>query len=165
VKQFLEEAIEEYRRVSGLSAKSGWGYDQMNELTLGKPSSPKERCWAWKEESLDIQGTLTARGRKYNGYPVSSGYFGSYSLDGLAMALWSVYHTSSFDEAVTKSVNLLGDADSHGSITGQLAGGIYGYRAINPQFTRWLNQWDDHDFAVKGALLSHLGSKHAASQA
>jgi len=165
VKQFLEQTTEEYYHMSGLAGKSGWGFDQMQQLTLGRPEQPSERCWAWKEELLDVKGTLRARGSRYNGYPVSSGYFGSYSLDGLGMALWSVYHTTSFDEAVTRSVNLLGDADSHGSITGQLAGAIYGYRAINPQFLRWLNQWDDHDFAIKGALLSHVGSKFASGGA
>merc|ERR1719218_119387 len=103
----------------------------MKWLVTAKPERPTEKCWAWREEFLDIAGTLRARGREYNGYPVSAGYFGSYSLDGLALALWSVYHTTSFDEAVTRSVNLLGDSDSHGSITGQLAGAIYGYNAIN----------------------------------
>ena len=77
--------------------------------------------------------------------------------DGLAMALWSVYHTKSFDDAVTRSVNLLGDADSHGSITGQLAGALYGYRTINPKFVEWLVEWDDYEFAVRGLLLHQLG--------
>merc|ERR1711937_601185 len=111
----------------------------------------------------NIERTLRARGHRYNGYPVSSGYFGSYSLDGLALALWSVYNTTSFDEAVVKSVNLWGDADSHGSITGQLAGALYGYTTINPQFTTWLNQWDQHDFAVRGLLLSELGKESAVN--
>merc|ERR1712232_1260061 len=107
----------------------------------------------------DIAATLRARGSSYNGYPVSAGYFGSYSMDGLAMACWSIYHTTSFDEAVTRSVNLLGDADSHGSITGQLAGALYGYSSINDQFKKWLNKWDDHDFALRGLLLAELGSE------
>merc|ERR1719446_1326560 len=115
----------------------------MKWLVTASPVNDTERCWRWKSDNLDIEGTLRARGRRYNGYPVSAGYFGSYSLDGLAMALWSVYHTTSFDEAVARSVNLLGDADSHGSITGQLAGALYGYDSINPRFLRWLNKWDD----------------------
>lgn len=41
-----------------------------------------ERCWNWKNETLDIAGTLAARGWSYNGYPVSADYFGSYSLLG-----------------------------------------------------------------------------------
>ena len=39
-------------------------------------------------------------------------------LDGLAGALWAVYHTTSFDSAVARAVNLNGDADSFGSIAG-----------------------------------------------
>merc|ERR1711998_248441 len=124
-----------------------------------------ERCWAWREESLDIAGTLKARGRSYNGYPVSAGYFGSYAMDGLAMALWSIYHTKSFDEAVARSVNLLGDADSHGSITGQLGGALYGYNSINPQFIDWLTRWDDYEFAVRAVMLHHLGEGRTPEEA
>eukprot|EP00928_Gymnodinium_smaydae_P061823 TRINITY_DN4580_c0_g1_i1.p1 TRINITY_DN4580_c0_g1~~TRINITY_DN4580_c0_g1_i1.p1 ORF type:complete len:479 (-),score=80.26 TRINITY_DN4580_c0_g1_i1:150-1586(-) len=156
-KRFLEAETAAYRERSGLVSKSGWGYDQMNWLVTGQPPHATERCWRWREECLDIQGTLRARGNSYNGYPVSAGYFGSYALDGLAMALWAVYHTRSFDEAVTKSINLLGDADSHGSIAGQLAGALYGYSSIHPQFLAWLNRWDDHEFAVRAVMLQHLG--------
>ncbi|CAK0813327.1 unnamed protein product, partial [Prorocentrum cordatum] len=128
--RFLDEAAAEYLECSGLSKKSGWGYDQMKWLVTSRPQNDTERCWNWRSKTIDISGTLSARGRSYNGYPVSAGYFGSYSLDGMALALWSVYNTTSFDEAVTRSVNLLGDADSHGSITGQIAGAFYGYRSI-----------------------------------
>merc|ERR1719503_260932 len=79
-------------------------------------------------------------------------------MDGLAMALWSVYHTKSFDEAVVKSVNLLGDADSHGSITGQIAGALYGWKSINPQFREWVARWDQHEFAARALLLQHFGA-------
>lgn len=49
-----------------------------------------------------IERTLRNRGHQYNGYPVSAGYFGAFSLDGLAIALHCVYHTSSFNEAIVK---------------------------------------------------------------
>merc|ERR1719401_1788057 len=102
----------------------------MKQLVNSKPVNATESCWNWKADILDISGTLEARGKEYNGYPVSAGYFGSFCMDGLAMALWAVYHSTSFDDAVARCVNLLGDADSHGSIAGQLAGAIYGYAAI-----------------------------------
>ena len=162
-KQFLEKTTQEYLKVSGLEKRSGWGYDQMNWLVRSKPVNATERCWDWKSSDLDIAGTLRARGRTYNGYPVSSGYFGSYSLDGMALALWAFYHTTTFDEAVVKSVNLLGDADSHGSITGQLAGAFYGYTSISPKFVEWVTRWDDHEFACRGVLLAHLGAAAAES--
>jgi len=162
-KQFIEDSTAEYLRTSGLEKKSGWGYNEMKWLTTGKPKHATERCWAWREKSLDIAGTLRARGSEYNGYPVSSGYFGSYSLDGLAMGIWAVYQTSSFDEAIAKSINLLGDADSHGSIAGQLAGALYGYSSIHPQFIKWQNRWDEHEFAVRAVLLHDLGLQWASS--
>lgn len=160
---FMEEATAEYLTLSGLDTKNGWGYREMRWLATGKPERATERNWAWRETSLDIAGTLKARGGVYNGYPVTADYFGSYSLDGLAMAMWAVYHTSSFDEAVVKSINLLGDADSHGSIAGQIAGALYGYSSINPQFLTWQNRWDEHDFAVKAVLLHQLGLQWAAA--
>jgi ADP-ribosyl-[dinitrogen reductase] hydrolase len=161
-KQFLEESTAEYLRTSGLESKSGWGFNEMKWLATGKPERKTERCWEWRRENLDIAGTLRARGGTYNGYPVSSGYFGSYSLDGLAMALWAVYHTSSFDEAIAKSINLCGDADSHGSIAGQIAGALYGYSSIHPQFIKWQSRWDEHEFAARAVLLHELGSRWAA---
>jgi len=160
-RSFLEEATADYLRSSGLEGKSGWGYDQMRWLATGRPPQPTERCWMWREPLLDIAGTLRARGRRYNGYPVSAGYFGSYSLDGLAMALWAVYHTSTFDEAVAKAINLLGDADSTGSIAGQIAGALYGHSAIHPKFLEWQNRWDEYEIGVRGVLLYHLGRNWA----
>jgi ADP-ribosylglycohydrolase len=155
--RFLDEAAAEYFELSGLSKKYGHGYDQMKWLVTSSPRNETERCWDWKSKRIDVSGTLVARGRSYNGYPVSADYFGSYSLDGMALALWSVYHTTSFDEAVTRSVNFLGDADSHGSITGQIAGAFYGCKSINPQFISWLSEWDEHEFAARAVLLHRLG--------
>jgi len=158
-KAFLDSAAEQYLTTSGLQAQSGWGYNEMKWLVTSKPERDTEKCWDWKSENIDIRGTLAARGNTYNGYPVSAGYFGSYSMDGLAMALWAIYHTKSFDEAITKSVNLLGDADSHGSIAGQLAGALYGYNAIHPQFRTWLHKWDEYEFPVRAVLLHEIGKE------
>merc|ERR1712137_84322 len=125
-------------------------------LVRSSPARDEELCWNWKGERLELDATLRARGRTYNGYPVTRGYFGAFCMDGLAMALWAVYNTSCFDDAVTRCANLLGDADSHASMTGQLAGALYGYNSINPQFLEWLNEWDDHDFAIRALFLQHL---------
>jgi ADP-ribosyl-[dinitrogen reductase] hydrolase len=53
----------------------------------------------------------------------------------LEAAMWSVETTQSFEAALIKAVNLGDDADTVGAVTGQLAGALYGLRAI-PQ--RWL---------------------------
>jgi ADP-ribosyl-[dinitrogen reductase] hydrolase len=58
-------------------------------------------------------------------------------LDTLEAALWSVYTTESFGEALITAVNLGGDADTVGAVTGQLAGALYGVGAIP---ARWLDQ-------------------------
>ncbi|MGB0921368.1 MAG: ADP-ribosylglycohydrolase family protein [Alphaproteobacteria bacterium] len=50
-------------------------------------------------------------------------------------SLWCVEHTSSFEDAVIKAVNLGGDTDTVGAITGQIAGAAYGYGSIP---VRWL---------------------------
>lgn len=162
---FMDEATAEYLDTSGLEKKkSGKGYREMYWLATGRPERATERCWSWREPSLDIAGTLRARGSRYNGYPVTADYFGSYSLDGLAMAMWSVYHTKSFDEAIERSINLLGDADSTGSICGQIAGALYGYSSIHSQFIQWQSRWDDHEFAVRAVMLYELGTQWAAAR-
>ncbi|MBS3149051.1 ADP-ribosylglycohydrolase family protein [Candidatus Woesearchaeota archaeon] len=52
--------------------------------------------------------------------------------------------TTTFEEALTKSVNLAGDADTRGAVTGAIAGAHYGEKAIP---LRW-----------KQALVDHLGT-------
>merc|ERR1711920_250646 len=155
-KDFLERATKSFFDEEDLLNKEGWGYDQLKWLVKGEPINETEHCWAWRNDRLGIDKTLQARGRSYNGYPVSAGFFGSFCMDGLALALWSFYHSQSFDEAVVRCVNLLGDADSHGSIAGQLAGAFYGYNCINPTFREWVNQWDEHEIVCRGLLLHHL---------
>lgn len=63
----------------------------------------------------------------------SSGYV-AHSLEA---ALWSTARTGSFEEAVLLAANLGDDADTIAAITGQLAGALYGYKAI-PQ--PWMGQ-------------------------
>ena len=70
-----------------------------------------------------LQGTRYADGRK------------SYSptgdvVDCLGCALNSLFSTKTFKDAVMAAVNLGGDSDTIGAITGGLAGALYGYQAI-----------------------------------
>jgi ADP-ribosylglycohydrolase len=133
--------------------------EMLRLLKCQEPDESTERCWNWKNTSLEIDKTVKNRGLKYNGYPVMRGYFGSFCMDGLSMALWSVYHTSSFDLALERCVNLLGDADSTGAVAGQIAGAFYGASAVSPEMIRLLEQWDNGDTALRGALLYHIGNK------
>jgi hypothetical protein len=121
-----------------------------------KPGST-EWCWNWRDRDSHIWATLGARGQSYNGYPVSPGYFGSFSLDGLALALHCVYHTTSFGEAIAKVVNHRGDADSTGAICAQIAGAFYGASAIDRRWVEDLEQWDHGEIALRAIALYVTG--------
>lgn len=130
-------------------------------LRSEEPCDGPEGCWRWRESEYRplLLRSLKARGSQYNGYPVSSGYFGAYSMDGLAMALNSFYHSKTYMEALGKVIGLLGDADSTGSICGQLAGAFYGFDAIDSRLVERLGQWDNSEIAMRGALLYALGAQ------
>lgn len=63
---------------------------------------------------------------------ISSGYV----VDSLEASLWSFLTSNSFEEAVLKGINLGGDTDTVGAITGGIAGIYYGYNAIP---TKWID--------------------------
>mmetsp|Transcript_106165 Transcript_106165/g.298480 ORF Transcript_106165/g.298480 Transcript_106165/m.298480 type:complete len:505 (-) Transcript_106165:196-1710(-) len=148
-----EEYLEKYARPEDVELRS---------LICGaEPDDGKERCWNWRAPSLGIEAALAARSRDgdYNGYPVAREYFGSYCMDGLAVALHSAYHSAGFSEAVVRCVNFLGDADSTAAICGQIAGAFYGYNAIDERLVRRLERWDGGATACRAVLLWQLGAE------
>ena len=91
----------------------------------------------WKEKTRDQIES--------NGYVVHS----------LEAALWSIYKTSSFEDAIVTAVNLAGDADTVGAITGQLAGALWSFDSIP---SRWLQKLKYRDHIVGRATeLFHAG--------
>ncbi len=58
-------------------------------------------------------------------------------LDTLEAALWHLLHAESFENALVRAVNMGGDADTIGAVTGALAGAYFGLNAIP---TRWLEK-------------------------
>eukprot|EP01083_Nonionella_stella_P123962 373898_1 len=123
------------------------------------------RKWGYKEENKESDDDYPDL---YNNYPVESEYFGAYCVDGLAMALNAVYNSTCFGDAVENAVNALGDADSTGSIAGQIAGAFYGYKSIVEDecqsfLVDQLTQWDDYNFALYGILLHCAGNRDHAS--
>eukprot|EP01084_Bolivina_argentea_P046330 85316_1 len=139
-------------------------------ITLIKSSEDDkstERCWNWKCKygDLGIDKTMINRGNSYNGYPNTQGYFGSYCMDGLAMGLHSLYNSNSFGETIKNAVNMLGDADSTGSIAGQLAGAWYGFKNVfydkNKQMFlfKQISKWDDYEFGIRAILLYCIGKE------
>lgn len=67
---------------------------------------------------------------------------GGYVLHSLEAALWCIWNTNTFSDAVLMASNLGYDADTTAAITGQLAGAIYGASSI-PE--KWLEKlyWAD----------------------
>lgn len=63
-----------------------------------------------------------------------------YVADSFEAALHCILTTETLEDALVKAVNLGGDADTIGAITGGLAGALYGYDAIP---ARWLDCLDD----------------------
>jgi ADP-ribosyl-[dinitrogen reductase] hydrolase len=159
---------------------------ELYRLLLSKePDNSTERCWNWKSKSEDphggsgkrilglfkrkggsagcglgIEQTLKSRGHTYNGYIVHNRYFGSFSLDALAMALYCVRSTSSFTEAVVRCINFLGDADTTAAITAQVAGAFYGLEGIPSDWRRDLEKWDGcGGFELRAVCLAIAGWK------
>ncbi len=65
---------------------------------------------------------------------ISSGF---YVLETLEASIWCLINSGSFKEAILKAVNLGGDADTTGCVTGGLAGCSYGATSIPGE---WLQQ-------------------------
>jgi len=145
------------------------GSQRLRALLLCTPPSATEANWNWKKLSLSIHEAISKRSRgpggTYNGHPVIPTYFGAYCMDGLAMALWGLWHSQSFSGCMLRVINLLGDADTTGAIAGQMAGALYGLRGIascewGSACLQSLKRWDPHaEIAMRAALLYHRGPR------
>lgn len=78
----------------------------------------------------------------------STGYV-VYSLEA---SLWCLLKSSSYEEALLKAVNLGGDTDTIGAISGGLAGLIYGYESIPKDWIEALRAKD----LIEGAIFESL---------
>lgn len=103
-------------------------YTRMVNLLTASESRPQdaqgvreflaEHCAAVQEYAAAVKASTVT--------PASGGYV----VDSMRIAVGSIATTGSFEEAVIEAVNLGGDADTNGAITGGLAGAWYGYDAI-----------------------------------
>lgn len=66
-----------------------------------------------------------------------------YAIDTLEAALWAVWNTDNFKDAVLLAANLADDADSVAAVAGQLAGALYGASGIPEE---WVSKvaWSEH---------------------
>lgn len=85
----------------------------------------------------------------------SSGYV----VHTLEAALWSVWQTDNFRDAVLTAANLGDDADSVAAVAGQLAGALYGAKAI-PE--AWLAKlaWREKIERLANGLFDRRGAPH-----
>lgn len=90
-------------------------------MTAGEAKETAERMMA------DVREMLPSGKVEPTGYCVSS----------LICAMNAIRDTDSFEDALVAAVNLGGDADTIGAITGGLAGAIYGVNGIP---LRWVNK-------------------------
>ena len=70
-------------------------------------------------------------------------------VDTLDAARWAFRATDTFEHAIIAAVNLGGDADTIGAVTGQLAGAYYGASAIP---ARWLDKLAHRDMIIDLAV-------------
>lgn len=81
----------------------------------------------------------------------SSGYV----VDTLEAAFWSFMTTNNYEEAILTAINLGGDTDTIGALTGGLAGISYGFERIPDSRLQYLPQ--------KEKLLKQIQRFRAAS--
>lgn len=123
-------------------------------LVANEPMSSTEYNWNWREKQLGLDLCMHNRGDSYNGYPNSAGYFGSYCLDGLTIALNAFAQTNSFTECLEKCVNYRGDCDSTGSIAAQIAGSFYGITSVPYFLINVTLPWDDSENLIRAIMLT-----------
>jgi len=102
-------------------------------------SNSKDRNWNWRSKHYRYSPT-----RSQNN-PL---YIGSYCMDALTMALHCVYHSKTNKEAILKAINMGGDADTVGAITGQIAGSIWGLDKEMLDFYDYVRKFDNNKIAI-----------------
>lgn len=80
----------------------------------------------------------------------SSGYV----VDTLEAALWAVWHTDNFKDAILLAANLADDADSVAATAGQLAGALYGVSGMPPEWVAKV-AWSQRICHVARHLFEH----------
>ena len=76
-------------------------------------------------------------------------------VDILEASMWCIGNSTSFEESVKTAINLGGNSDTLGAVTGQLAGALYGLEAIPIRwFDKLLNIEKLTDVAMQMVELS-----------
>lgn len=108
-------------------------------------SQGPDRNWNWRDKGFTYSPTRTR---------TQGGYVGSYCMDAMSMAFYRCYHSQDYLDAVLRAAGMGGDADSVGSIVGQIMGAYYGHTAIPLSWAQAVWQWD------KGSVLTRVCKLH-----
>lgn len=108
-------------------------------------SQGSDRNWNWRDEGFRYSPSRMWTQR---------GYVGSYCMDAVSMAFHRCYHSEDYLDAVLRAAGMGGDADSVGSIVGQIMGAYYGHTAIPFSWAQALWHWD------KGSVLRRVTQLH-----
>jgi len=108
-------------------------------------ASNPDRNWTWKSSVFSCSPSRLAKDPKH---------FGSYVMDALSLALHVIYHSSSFEEAILRVVNMQGESCVVGAIAGQMAGAWYGISAMPKAWVKSLRKWDHDEIALRGFMLA-----------
>jgi ADP-ribosylglycohydrolase len=96
-------------------------YGPTDNLFENQSRDVRQRDRTWRTPELaDVPCGKTARAQ------ACLEYFGSLSHDAMCLALWAVWNSTCFEDAVRPLLMAGGDADTTGAIAGQLAGAVYG---------------------------------------
>lgn len=76
-------------------------------------------------------------------YPLEKIQSTGYIVHTLESVIWCINNTDSFKEAIIGAINLGGDTDTIGALTGALAGIIYGFNSIPKN---WINSLQKKDY-------------------
>lgn len=68
----------------------------------------------------------------------------------LAQAVWSIHETNTFEDAIAKAINIGGDTDTVGAVTGAIAGALYGVDSIP---ARWITRMNGE---IPGTEYGHM---------
>lgn len=107
---------------------------------IGKIIGKRDYAARWSVFEREVRKTEYKRALEYGFVPKPTGYV----KDSLLAAIWSIAQasriTTDFREAVETAVNLGGDADTIGAITGGLAGALCGFNHIPQSWVDALNE-------------------------
>jgi ADP-ribosyl-[dinitrogen reductase] hydrolase len=111
-------------------------------------SQGEDRNWNWRAADFTYSPTRTMK---------QGGYVGSYCMDAMSMAFYRCYHSQDYCDALLRAAGMGGDADSVGSIVGQILGAYFGHTAIPFSWAQAVWRWD------QGSVLARVRKLHAAS--